>query len=73
MFSGGYLEIAAYNPSLNPMEAAMILANLAGWNPTSIVECAVAEKKGLFSAIPQVKSIHDVVAPEASFAVIALK
>lgn len=73
VFSGSYLEIAAYNPSLNPMEAAMIIANLAGWNSINIVECAVAEKKGLFSAIPQVKSIHDVVVPEAAFAVVSLK
>jgi len=73
VFKGSYLEIAAYNPSLNPTEAALILTNLAGFDISCIKEWAIAERKGGFSSIPQAKVIMNALVPKATFAIIEIQ
>lgn len=42
-FAGPYLENAAFNPSVSPLQSAVVLAVLGGQSPADITEVAVAQ------------------------------
>lgn len=45
LFTGRYAENAAFNPSLPPLQAALIMVNLAGKDMRSIEEAVLVEKQ----------------------------
>jgi cytidine deaminase len=44
-FAGSYIESVAYNPSLPPLQAALVALIQSGEKPTDIVDCVLAELK----------------------------
>ncbi|MFP3345500.1 cytidine deaminase, partial [Halomonas sp. SIMBA_159] len=45
LFSGMYAENAAFNPSLPPLQVALINMNMASYPLSDIVEAALVEQK----------------------------
>lgn len=43
IFAGPYLENVAFNPSLEPLQAAYVSTVLGGFGPTEIVAAAIAQ------------------------------
>jgi cytidine deaminase len=43
LYLGSYIENAAYNPSLSPLQVALTQLTLAGEEPTHVVEAVLAE------------------------------
>ena len=66
-FQGWYAENAAFNPTLPPLQMALIAAVAGGENPKDIVELALVETaNGAVSQEWNTKALLQSVAPEAS-------
>jgi len=68
VFAGSYLENAAFNPSLSPLQSALVNLIFAGEDPASIRRAVLVEMDG--AAISQraaTEAVLRAVAPEARF------
>ena len=73
-FQGWYAENAAFNPSVPPLQMAIIAAIAGGEKPENIVELAMVEKgNGCVSQEWNTKALLQAVAPEASCSVFYAK
>ncbi|KAK3165258.1 hypothetical protein QOZ80_1AG0030950 [Eleusine coracana subsp. coracana] len=75
IYAGGCLESAAYNPTLGPVQTAIIAMVAAGGGPVEdVVAAALVEKEGAAVAQEAMARIFlDAVAPRASFHVYKYK
>jgi cytidine deaminase len=75
IYAGGCLESAAYNPTLSPVQAAIIAMVAAGGGPAGdVAAAALVEKEGAAVAQEAMARIFlDAVAPRASFHVYKYK
>jgi cytidine deaminase len=74
IFAGPYLENAAFNPSLPPLQAAYVSAVLGGCGPADIVAAAIAQPAD--SKVDHVRSgrlLLDQLAPQASLSGVILR
>ncbi|MGM9997866.1 MAG: cytidine deaminase [Candidatus Bruticola sp.] len=69
--SGWYAENAAFNPSVSPLQAALIMANASGRKLNTIVRAALAERKlaNNISHVPSTTNLLKALAPEAELIV----
>lgn len=68
MFAGSYIENAAFNPSLPPLETALACYFAAGTGAGAIERCVLVESpKGEISHLVTTKSVLDAIAPSAKF------
>lgn len=69
VYRGSYIENAAYNPSLPPLQAALAALTVAGDDPVHIAEAVLIEVPGRpVSHRRDTKAILAAVAPSAAFA-----
>ncbi len=64
--SGWYAENAAFNPSLSPLQAALIMALASGHNYKQIVRAVLVERdNNIITHAPATKSLLGAIAPQA--------
>jgi len=67
IIGGAYIENAAYNPSFQPMSAALMGARFCGRDLSKISKVVMLERPGVLSNKDVAKMIHDLVCPSATF------
>ncbi|MGM9992106.1 MAG: cytidine deaminase [Candidatus Bruticola sp.] len=69
--SGWYAENAAFNPSVSPLQAALIMANAAGRRFNGIVKAVLAERRleNNISHVSSTTNLLKVLAPKAELAI----
>ena len=67
LFSGSYLENAAFNPSLSPLQSALVRAVFAGEDASTIERVVLVELKGAaISQRPATEAVLESLAAKAS-------
>jgi len=69
IFSGSYIENAAFNPSLPPLQAALINLVAAGGEWSDIKEVVLVQKKSKIDFTDPTQSLLKTIAPKASLIV----
>ena len=73
IFQGFYAENAAFNPSLPPLQVALINMNMAGYVPADINEAALVESiAGEISHLTTTQALLEAINPEIILDYIAL-
>ena len=68
--SGRYYENAAFNPSLSPMQAALIMAVTGGYKWTDIKRGVLVERAdNVITQVPAASALFKAIAPQAEFSV----
>lgn len=68
IFQGWYIENAAFNPCMCPLQAALIMLLASGGQYDDVIETVLVEKgQALLSHISNTRSLLSAVAPESSF------
>lgn len=65
--SGAYIENAAYNPSFQPLNAALMAARFCGRDLSKIDQVVMLERPGAVSNKEVTEMIHKLVCPNAKF------
>ena len=73
IYGGSYLENAAYNPSLSPLQAALVALVADGQQYEDIIEVILVEKKAKISQEDTTMMVLKKISPEASFQTIHLE
>jgi len=73
IFSGSYIENAAFNPSLSPLHSALINLAASGGKWTDVKEVVLAQTKGAIDQAPAIESLLAAITPKAAFIIIEVK
>ena len=72
VFRGWCLENAAFNPSVSPLQMALIGLATAGVAPADITAAVLAEQAGSISQAPATRNLLEALAPGVALAVVAV-
>lgn len=70
IFSGSYIENAAFNPSLSPLHSALINLVASGGKLSDIKEAVLVMAKGTIDQAPAAKTLLAAIAAKATFEVV---
>ena len=74
IFAGSYIENAAFNPSLPPLETALAGYYAAGSGAVEIRRCVLVEQEGAaISHLTTTRSVLATIAPKAAFELVSVK